>query len=106
MCSLPACSQCCCLLSGMGIVFLTILGILFEEQPFFTNPEVYHKDGSEEAAEAVYWGAFIYFITLLMSLYGMWYSKRRSAQYNEAQFDHELAPLAASPPRPDYGGSR
>jgi hypothetical protein len=51
----------------VGIVFLLIIGIMFDAQPFFTNPEINKEEGGHHAAKAAYWGAFIYMISLAVS---------------------------------------
>mmetsp|Transcript_12233 Transcript_12233/g.17261 ORF Transcript_12233/g.17261 Transcript_12233/m.17261 type:complete len:104 (+) Transcript_12233:86-397(+) len=96
MCSISCCSYCCSVFSPAGIVILVILGLLFDNQPFFTEPVLEHEGHSDAAAKNCYIAAAIYAGTFVLSLIGIAFTKMKPSRRDSAVSDHELAPLASA----------
>ncbi|CAM9333953.1 unnamed protein product [Choristocarpus tenellus] len=77
MCTIGCCSQFCALLSMFGIFFLLSLGSMFHQQPFYTDEEIWHDGEEDDASNNCYVAGGIYACTLVLSLFGLWYDKRR-----------------------------
>ena len=113
-------AQLCAGLSVVGILFLTIVGILFSTQPFYTSPEL--QEDSAAAATQCYIAvrsvlsqqdqagepragltstvvselrsqAGIYGASLILSLSGLYYDKRQARQQNAraAQYNDPIS---------------
>ncbi len=68
-----SCAKCCSVLSLSGIVFLSIIGSLLQNQPLYIKG----IEDPEAAASGCFSGAGLYFGTMVISL-GYWYYSEKS----------------------------
>ncbi|CAN0565782.1 unnamed protein product, partial [Ectocarpus sp. 12 AP-2014] len=64
----------CIGLSVPGIIFLIIIGIMFDKQGFYTSVDV---DDPTAAASECYFAALLYVVAIGVSLGGIYYDKNR-----------------------------
>ncbi|CAM9580230.1 unnamed protein product, partial [Laminaria digitata] len=65
-------SRVCIGLSIPGVIFLTIIGFLFDKQPLYTAVEV---DDPDATATECYFAALLYLVAIGASFGGIWYEK-------------------------------
>lgn len=68
MCAPLTFAKCCSIFSVTGIVFLTVIGFLFQSQPMYIKG----PEDAEKAAQGCYGGAGIYAVTMVLSII-YWY---------------------------------
>ncbi|CAM9117732.1 unnamed protein product [Ectocarpus sp. 6 AP-2014] len=71
---IDCCARVCIGLSIPGIIFLIIIGIMFDKQGFYTSVEV---DDPTAAASECYFAALLYVVAIGVSLGGICYDKNR-----------------------------
>ncbi|CAN0270888.1 unnamed protein product [Ectocarpus sp. 12 AP-2014] len=71
---IDCCARVCIGLSVPGIIFLIIIGIMFDKQGFYTSVDV---DDPTAAASECYFAALLYVVAIGVSLGGIYYDKNR-----------------------------
>ncbi|CAM9665459.1 unnamed protein product [Pylaiella littoralis] len=69
---IDCCARVCIGLSVPGIIFLIVIGILFDKQGFYTSVDV---DDPSAAASDCYFAALLYVVAIGVSFGGIWYEK-------------------------------
>ncbi|CAM9140422.1 unnamed protein product, partial [Hapterophycus canaliculatus] len=72
----------CIGLSVPGIIFLIIIGIMFDKQGFYTSVDI--EDPSAAASEC-YFAALLYLVAVGVSFGGIWYEKSGRGLLNTTQ---------------------
>ncbi|CAN0355172.1 unnamed protein product, partial [Phaeothamnion confervicola] len=96
----------CTGLSASGILFLLVIGRLFQTQPLYVSPEVAGRGEADAAARACYSGAGAYAFFLVASLAALCWRKLTASRraravggeeglWRRPLFAEEAAPLAA-----------
>ncbi|CAM9339332.1 unnamed protein product [Ectocarpus sp. 4 AP-2014] len=71
---IDCCARVCIGLSIPGIIFLIIIGVMFDKQGFYTSVDV---DDPTAAASECYFAALLYVVAIGVSLGGIYYDKNR-----------------------------
>lgn len=70
---IDCCARVCIGLSVPGIIFLIIIGVMFDKQGFYTSVEI---EDSSAAASECYFAALLYVVAIGVSFGGIWYEKK------------------------------
>lgn len=73
-CTMPCCATCCLLLSGMGVVFLLVFGILLAQKS--SAIEVKHEK-MEKGSSAAFICAAVYGVFFVLSAGYLWFHARK-----------------------------
>eukprot|EP00752_Nemacystus_decipiens_P008855 g7902.t1 len=71
--NIDCCARVCIGLSVPGIIFLVIIGVMFDKQGFYTSVDI---DDPSSAASECYFAALLYVVAIGVSVGGIWYEKK------------------------------
>ncbi|CAM9484836.1 unnamed protein product [Discosporangium mesarthrocarpum] len=97
---IDSCSRCCIGLSIPGVVFLTIIGYLFDKQPLYTAFEV---EDASAASSNCYIGAAMYVGMIGLSFLGIFYEKKKWSNVSGQELHGEEGAGLLAPDSDSYG---
>lgn len=71
------CTKCCSFFSLTGIVFLVFVGLLLDGQPLYIKG--IEQEDASDIAQSCYWGAFIYFMCIVVCAAAACNDRRKKA---------------------------